>query len=58
MRQVRMRHGGGRRREARPITLREMGERVFDELKKLMVREIRRLAYMNRVLTVTCIGPG
>ncbi|PIL26937.1 hypothetical protein GSI_10075 [Ganoderma sinense ZZ0214-1] len=36
MRQVRVRHGGGRGREGRPITIREMGERVFDELKKLM----------------------
>ncbi|KAM5544006.1 hypothetical protein V8D89_002623 [Ganoderma adspersum] len=36
MRQVRMRHGGGRGRKGRPITLREMGERVFEELKKLM----------------------
>ncbi|KAM5543999.1 hypothetical protein V8D89_002616 [Ganoderma adspersum] len=38
MPQVRVRRGGGKGREGRPITLREMGERVFDELKKLMDR--------------------
>ncbi|KAI1784440.1 hypothetical protein LXA43DRAFT_1066760 [Ganoderma leucocontextum] len=34
--QVRVRHGDGKGREGRPITLREMAETVFDELKKLM----------------------
>ncbi len=35
--QVRVRHGDKKGREGRPITLREMGDTVFDVLKKLMV---------------------
>ena len=54
MRQVRMRHGGGRGRKGRPITLREMGEKVFEELKKLMVSEIL-FAYPGFPLTFTSI---
>ena len=37
-RQVRVRHGN--RPEGRPITRREMAEKVFDKLRKLMVSEI------------------
>ena len=34
-----MRHGGGRGRKGRPITLREMGEKVFEELKRVVVSD-------------------
>ena len=38
--QVRVRHGAEKGRGGRPITLREMGTTVFDELRKLMVSGI------------------
>ena len=47
-----MRHGGGRGRKGRPITLREMGEKVFEELKRLVVSEFL-FPYPNVPLTFT-----
>ena len=50
IRQVRMRGRNGW-----PITLREMGERVFEELKKLMVNEVL-FSHLSFPFTFTCIN--